>query len=225
MAHELRTPVTAIYGFARILATDHMEEFTTETREIVAAVERNARRLRILVEQILDERLLSEGKIQLNLAVCRMEDVANEVIAELAGEAAAGNVTLRVLSGTGVPSLSADADRIHQVVYNLTRNAIRFSPASSEIVIVVSRAGDGASVAVTDRGPGVPAEYRQKIFERFFRIPGQNEGSGTGLGLAIVRELALLHGGRAECRDNPGGGAVFCVTLPAVPPARPTPVP
>ena len=220
VAHDLKTPVTALYGYVRLLSEDHAAELSPDVREMLAAMDRNARRMRILVEQLLDVQLLEAGTVVLIAVPCEVGAVLSEAADEQQGEASRRGVTIRVETSPEVAAIVADPDRIHQIAYNLLRNALRFAPDASEVCVRVAAGPDGGlSFSVSDRGPGVPEGHREKVFERFYRMPGQAHHSGTGIGLSIVRELTALHGGSVRCAENPGGGALFTVALPAKPPA------
>jgi two-component system, OmpR family, sensor kinase len=116
------------------------------------------------------------------------------------------------------------ADDLHRLAGNLVENALIHTPPGTPVTVSVRRDGASAVLEVADRGPGVPPELRERIFERFARAGGDGTGRrGSGLGLAIVRAVADAHGGRVELRDAEGGGARFVVTLPAA--SAPAPAP
>ena len=112
-----------------------------------------------------------------------------------------------------LPAVPVDRQRINHVFSNLVSNAIKHSPVDGEITLSAMPTEDnGVEFSVTDQGPGIPEEYHTRIFERFFRVPGQAK-TGAGLGLSIAREITLSHGGRIGVRSPPGQGATFFVIL------------
>ena len=126
-------------------------------------------------------------------------------------------VRLAMAPPAGPLSARCDRDRIIQVLANLIENAIKFSPAGGEIVAAVRAEGaDRVSIDISDTGPGVPDEHKERIFSRFHQVgpPGTSSG-GVGLGLAICREIVAAHHGDLSVADHPDGGSVFSVTLPA----------
>ena len=130
---------------------------------------------------------------------------------------------LRVEAPAETLPLVADPDRIGNVLVNLVENATKYSPKGTRVTLGVEKKGDEIVFSVSDEGPGIPEKYRDKIFERFFRIPGPVTGprQGTGLGLAIAKKIVEEHGGRIWVESVDGKGSRFCFTLPAYDPAPP----
>ncbi len=121
----------------------------------------------------------------------------------------------RVVDELGSAAVLADPTGIRHVFMNLLTNAAKYGPAGSEIVLYAQRADEGfLRFGVRDSGPGVAPEHRQRIFEKFYRVPGQT-AKGTGLGLAVCREIVVAHGGSIACASAPGGGSDFYFLLPA----------
>ncbi|MST34927.1 hypothetical protein GHK86_19640, partial [Acidimicrobiaceae bacterium USS-CC1] len=116
-------------------------------------------------------------------------------------------------------TVSGDADRLGQVTANLLANAARYTPPGGTVQLAVTAESGVATVTVTDTGPGVAPEERERIFDRFVRGAAASGTAGSGIGLAVVRELVTAHGGQVRVTDGPGGGSRFVVTLPAVPAA------
>ena len=115
----------------------------------------------------------------------------------------------------GLPRVAVDRQRISHVFNNLIANAIRYSPVGGEILLGAARAEEGGvEFSVSDQGPGIPEEYHARIFERFFRVPGQTQ-KGAGLGLSIAREITVAHGGRIGVKSPPGRGSTFFAVLKA----------
>jgi signal transduction histidine kinase len=130
--------------------------------------------------------------------------------------AARQGVTVSVNVPPGLPWADADDDVILRVLVNLLDNAIQFSPADAavQVSVVWSQGQRMAECHVADRGPGIPPEYRERIFVKFFQMPGPRRQRGTGLGLPFSKLAVEAHGGRIWVEDNPGGGSVFVFTLP-----------
>jgi two-component system OmpR family sensor kinase len=206
-SHELRTPLTSILANLELLET----ELEGEDRELAGSALRSSQRMRRLVADLLLLARADAGRHGPRDAV----DLA-AVVREAAGEAAplAERHELEV-DAPGPVIVEGSADDLHRLVLNLIQNALVHTPAGTRVAVRL-REEDGALLEVEDDGPGVPAELRHRLFERFVRGHGDT-GGGSGLGLAIVRAVAETHGGSVAARERDGGGACFVVKLP---PAR-----
>jgi signal transduction histidine kinase len=132
---------------------------------------------------------------------------------EVAEAAATHGLKLTCETAPELPAVSVDRQRIQHVFSNLVNNAIKHSPAGSQIVLrAVSLTGNGVRCSISDQGPGVPGEFQTRIVDRFFRISGQTK-TGAGLGLSIAREITVAHGGRIGVKSAPGQGSSFIVVL------------
>jgi two-component system, NtrC family, sensor histidine kinase KinB len=134
-----------------------------------------------------------------------------------ADQATAQGVHIECALNLELPPVSVDRQRIHYVFANFITNAIKHSPAGGRIRIEAKKLDDcTVQFSVSDEGPGIPREYQGRIFDRFFRVPGQSQ-SGAGLGLSIAREIAVSHGGRIRVRSAPGQGSTFYLVLESAP--------
>jgi signal transduction histidine kinase len=224
VSHELRTPLTSIKAFAQILLDSPLDE-KTRTRHL-DIIDKETDRLTRLITDLLDLARIERREMSWTMADADLREVVSTAVAPLA--ASSRTQQIRVESADGQPlRVSVDADRIQQVVTNLVGNAMRFSLADGEIRIraeetAVSgprdgRTGQFAVVAVSDNGPGIALEERERIFTRFYRPPTDHAGrSGTGLGLAISREIVRHHGGEIWVESKLGFGSTFFFTLPLV---------
>lgn len=206
VSHELRTPLTAIRGALENLA----DSVPPKQRPALLSLEGEAERLGRLVDDLLrppdDGRLALAERRPVDLAA-----LAAATVALLTGRARRAGVTLEH-SGVA-PSVLGDRDRLKQALINLLDNALRATPPGGTVRVHVSRAAGAALVTVEDNGPGVPAELRERIWERGVRGAPDTAGS-AGLGLAIVREIVVAHGGRAYLEEAREGGARFVLELP-----------
>jgi two-component system sensor histidine kinase KdpD len=126
--------------------------------------------------------------------------------------------TVELDAPADLPAVLADASQVERVVANLVENAAKYSPAPGTIRLTACTHGDEVRLQVDDQGPGVPVEYGEEIFKKFYRLPGaQGAAPGTGLGLTISRRIVEAHGGRIWAENRPGGGARFTFTLPVAP--------
>jgi K+-sensing histidine kinase KdpD len=206
ISHELRTPLGGILtGATAVLRRDDLPAPLRDELEEVAAA---SRRLARLVSDMLDMARIEGGAIDLQLDDVDVRDALDAAIARLRLVSPQRRVEVHVAAGT--PEVRADWERLGQVIDNLLANADHFAPRGTAVTVSAEPDGDGAIVRVIDTGAGVPAELRQRIFERFVRGSG-----GTGLGLPIVRGLVTAQGGKVWLEEPaPGEGGRFAFSLP-----------
>jgi signal transduction histidine kinase len=216
-SHELRTPATAIGGFASLLE-QRWESFPEERRrEMVQRIAANARSLGAVVEDLLDFSLLDRREQALPTTPTDLEALVRGVVARLAPLFAAHVIDV---DAAPAPLVAGEQNALERVVTNLMTNAAKFSPPGSTVTISVASAPGGAAFVISDEGPGVPDEDRARIFTRFYRGSGEAvvQTRGVGIGLSVVLELVERLGGTVEVGDAPGGGARFTVWLPEAAP-------
>lgn len=218
VSHELRTPLTAIASASELLMTD--PEVPDAARRHLAIIERNADRLRTMVEDLLLVGRLDAGMLTLEPTELRVATLLAEAADEFSSAAERRSVTLRVEAPDDLV-VTADGRRLTEIVENLIGNAVKFTAAASEVVIRAATSSDGWVLEVADHGPGIPAVQRELVFERFVRAPDAERAGtpGAGLGLAIVKGLVGLHGGTASVHDAPGGGTLVRCEMPRLPDA------
>jgi len=227
LSHELRTPLNAVLGWAVLLRTTvaggggaggggagHLD-----IDHGLAVIERNARGLGKLIEDVLDVARVASGKFQLDRRPCDLAAITFQAADAVRLAAATAGVTLDVgvVPGGGSLAIVADAPRLTQAVLNLLGNALKFTPRGGSVMVTIARDGDRARVVVRDTGTGIPPDFLPFIFDRFKQA---GEGSarmvgGLGLGLTIVRHIVELHGGSATAWSaGEGRGATFTLELP-----------
>ena len=207
-SHELRTPLTSILANLELLET----ELEGEQREMAASALRSSRRMRRLVGDLLLLARADAGR-EAPRSPVDLAKVAHEAATEAGSLAPGDPVSVDAPEAIWVSGVEDD---LHRLVSNLVENALIHTPQGTPVTVAVRRQGDSAMLEVADRGPGVPANLRARVFERFSRGGGDAAPSGgSGLGLAIVQAVADAHGGTVELGEAEGGGARFTVTLPA----------
>ncbi len=211
VGHEMRTPLTALDGYLEGL----IDGVFTPEPEILGAASDELRRLRRLADDLSALSRAEEQRLDLHLAGADLADLARLAAGRLAPQFSDGNVTLTIHAAGPLP-VRADPDRITQVLTNIIGNALAATPAEGAVTVEARAAGQRAEVAVTDTGVGLAAEDLERVFERFYRAPGQpRRSSGSGIGLTIARSIAHAHGGEISASSaGPGGGATFVLTLP-----------
>jgi two-component system phosphate regulon sensor histidine kinase PhoR len=216
-SHELKTPLTSILGFAETLQDEGMP--ADQRAEFLEKIERNATRMRRLVDDLLDLSRIESGTWRPRLEAISIERCAWRAWEELGG-ADERRLTLEVDAGPA-PDARADPSALDQILRNLLDNAMRYAPPGSAIRVTSRPAGGRVRVAVSDLGPGIPLGQRERVFERFWRVdPGRSRAEGgTGLGLSIVRHLVAAHEGSVGIEGEPGAGTTVWFTLPGATPA------
>ncbi len=213
-SHEIRTPAAIIRASAEVL---EREDLVTEGgRPLVADMVAEADRLGRLVDDLLALDASDRGTLTLDRQPTDLVGLAAETSARARPLATERGVAVDA-PGRGQPIVAdVDRDRLIQVLLVLIDNATRHAPAGTAVTVGVVRAGSTVEIHVDDRGPGVPRNARDAIFEPFARLPGGGtpRGSGSGLGLAIARRIVELHGGSIRVTDAPAGGARFTIALP-----------
>jgi two-component system, OmpR family, phosphate regulon sensor histidine kinase PhoR len=224
VSHELRTPLSLIKGYVETLIDGARNDPEVAPR-FLQTIDRNAERLRLLIEDLLTISELESGRIKLNLQAVALVPIVAKVLEDFKSRAEAKST--RLINQAPDLAVRADIDRLEQVLGNLVDNAIKYGRTNGTVT-VGGRAMDGGQVEifVQDDGPGVPREALERIFERFYRVDKarSREQGGTGLGLAIVKHIVQSHGGRVWAVSEPGRGATFSLVLPQDPGALQPPL-
>lgn len=214
ISHELRTPLQSILGFSEIGSLRARNE--PRLAELFADVHRAGQRMLSLVNDLLDLSKIERGAAPFLPERLDLRPLTAEVARELAPLLAARQLSLALVLGERELVVLADPVRLQQLLRNLLANAIRFSPEEGHIELTAWLDGDDVRVDVADRGPGIPPDELESIFEAFVQSSAtRHAGGGTGLGLAICRRIAATHGGRVWASNRPDGGAVVSLSLPA----------
>ncbi|NMC12197.1 MAG: GAF domain-containing protein [Chloroflexi bacterium] len=214
LVHDLRSPMSAVLG-----ALDVIQEYTRGTgdNQLYRAVEiadHGAQRALRLVEAMLDIAQLEMDKEKLNLEPVDLTALAVEVIGEFTSQCNSYGLTLHTNLADGCSPVQADPLKVSRILANLLDNAVKYTPKGGEIGLSTSSVGDEVHVSVFDTGPGIPPEYREKIFQRFSQVPGQiGRRRGSGLGLAFCKLAVEAQGGRIWVENTENGGSRFVFTL------------
>ncbi len=209
LAHEIRTPLTAIEGYAENL----LDEVPEEQREELAVILRNARRLSRLVKDLQTlSRLELQGIPPEEFEEIDLQEVVSAAIDLMRPKFEEKNLLLRL--DLQEARIRGHFDHLLRALVNLLDNAVKFSPEGGMVEVGLSR-GEGVwGLVVKDQGPGISPSEKERIFERFYR-GRRGDKQGTGLGLSIVKHIVLAHGGRVEVESEPGAGATFRLVFPA----------
>jgi heavy metal sensor kinase len=217
-SHELRSPTAILRTEADVtLSREHRTE--EEYRESMLIVQDAARRLTRVVDDLFFLARADGGHPLMHPAPLYLDEVVRDTVRTVRSLADRKGVQVEISSMVEAP-LRGDPDLLGRALLNLLDNAIKHSPEGAGVEVALGRSGDGLEIAVTDHGPGIPAEARSRVFERFFRVDSARSRaessltSGAGLGLAISRSIIEMHGGRLDLRTSRPGETVFTLSLP-----------
>jgi signal transduction histidine kinase len=217
-SHELRSPLTAVQGFAELLMLER-ERLSPKQAETVEVILDNSRHLVRLLNDLLDLARSNAGRLTIKPVLVEPSQLVEESVRTMRGQIEGKRQTLSERIEPDLPPVNADADRIRQVLVNLLTNANEYCPEGADIEVEARSVDTEVEIAVIDDGPGIQDEQVGHIFERFTRGEAgltQRVG-GTGLGLAISKSLVELHGGSIWVESAPGAGSTFRFRLPATP--------
>lgn len=212
VSHELRSPLTSVKGYTSLLLNRWERLRDEQKRLMLEQVNQDADRVTRLITELLDFSRLETGRLVLRRQRVDLAELARQVVEKV--RMAEPRLDCRLEFPEGLPRVLADPDKIEQVLTNLVENAAKYG--SPEGMAITASVSDGhVTVAVSDRGAGIPPRVLPHVFDKFFRGP-DTKPSGTGLGLWISKGLVEAHGGRMEVASTPGQGSTFSFTLPLV---------
>jgi len=220
VSHELRTPMTSIKGYADLLLMGGAGAVSEPQQRFLAIIKTNADRLSELVNDLLDISRIDRGTIKLSFQLLDVTDTINTTLSHLTGRIANDHKAMTVKADIepNLPPVSADFDKLVQILNNLADNAFNYTYEGGAVTLRAYQEGDWVVMSVSDTGVGIPPENQERVFERFFRDESNQlvmETSGTGLGLAIVQDYVKMHNGRIDFESIVGEGTTFYVRLPA----------
>ena len=217
VSHDFRTPLTSIRMFVETLRENRVDDVQKRER-ILALLTQETERLSTLIDRLLDFARLEAGRMRYVPKPLDVAEVVHDVVARFESRTVAHDVELRVNVAPDLPTLMGDADALGEVLQNLIDNAFKYTGPTKRIAVDVRRDGAGVELAVTDNGQGIERIHHRRIFDSFYRVDDRlsRATEGTGLGLALTRHIVHAHGGRIRVESEPGKGARFIVTLPAM---------
>lgn len=216
VSHELRTPITSIKGALGLLAGGVGGVLPPQAQDLLDIARRNCERLGLLIDDLLDMEKIESGKMVFSLRALDLLPLVEQVVDGTSAYAGQFGVTFRIAGMIPGARVKADPDRLAQVLTNLLSNAAKFSPRDTTVEVSLERREGKIRVAVRDQGPGVPVDFRPRIFERFAQADGSEarRKGGTGLGLSISRAIVERLGGLLDFESREGEGTTFYFELP-----------
>jgi PAS domain S-box-containing protein len=214
VSHELRAPLTSIYGFAETLLREDVAFGDEERRMFLGYIASEAQRLTAIVDALLSVARLEAGDLQVQFAPTDLREVVSDVVQDAERELANGRRFVLQIPDEPLDA-STDRDKVRQILANLVDNAVKFSPKGGTVTVAARKTHDAVQVRVVDEGSGVPQSEQERIFRKFYRAERVGDAAGgTGLGLFIARGLASAMGGRVWVDSDTGQGGCFVFELP-----------
>ncbi|WP_084032127.1 sensor histidine kinase [Desulfonatronum lacustre] len=218
VSHELRTPLTSISGPISLLLGGALGELPESARKMLEVAHKNSLRLANLINDLLDMEKIAAGKMPFELSTQEVMPMVEQAVHLSQPHAAQYQVKLSLVERADGVQVRVDGQRLQQILTNFLSNAAKFSPKDGSVQVGVKKLDGQVRIRVSDDGPGIPTEFRSRIFQKFSQADSSDtrQKGGTGLGLAIAKELAEKMGGRVDFESEHGQGSIFYVDLPLV---------
>ena len=213
VAHEFRTPLTSLRMAIHLCAEETAGPLTEKQADLMFAARQDCERLQSIVDDLLDLSRIQSGRLELSCGSVAPKDLVKTVLDEHRSHAGAAGIDLVGTAGEHLPEVRVDRERVQLVLSNLVANALKHTPRGGSVAVTAVEGEGFVRFEVRDTGPGIPPEYHDRIFEKFFRVPGA-PADGVGLGLYLAREIIEAHGGRIGLESAPGVGSRFWFTVP-----------
>lgn len=212
ISHELKTPIASIKLSSKLLEDNRIGELNTEQKHLVNTIKNDSERLLKITSEVLNMAQVETGKIQLNFQEVEPKQIIQYAIEALKFQADQKNIRIKTELTEALPKVNADLEKTAWVMVNLLNNAIRYSPENEKVIIKSYVRNSYVEFSVCDFGKGIEPQYQDKIFDKYFQVPGSK--SGSGLGLSIAKEFILAQKGNIHLNSEPGKGTTFIFQLP-----------
>lgn len=214
VSHELKTPLAASDLSIKLLEDERINQLTPDQQDLVNTIKGNNQRMLKILSELLNMSQVETGRIKMTLEQVDLKTVIENSMEAVMPVAAQKQLALLNQANMLLPLVEADKDKLIWVLNNFLSNAITYAPVGSSISVDAYRNGNEINVSVKDQGPGIEEKYQEKIFERYFQVPGRSDAKGSGIGLAISKEFISAMGGRVWVKSELGQGSTFGFTLP-----------
>jgi signal transduction histidine kinase len=215
ISHELKTPISAIKMSLKLLEDHRIGQMNSEQRQLLSNMEDDTRRLMNITTELLDMAQAETGKISLNFGVSPPKNIVDYALNAVKSIGEQKEIRFNIGYDPNLGEVRADLDKTTWVLTNLLSNAIKYSRQGNSIELNIQERGHEIEFSVRDHGQGIEEKYRNRIFERYFKVPGENfEKAGTGLGLAIAKDFIEAQSGKIGLESEIGLGSRFYFTLP-----------
>jgi signal transduction histidine kinase len=220
VSYELRSPLTNIIGFVHLLADPATGPLAAKQREYLDYITVSSNTLLALINNILDLATIDAGRMQLNLGSVDIRETMQAAAEGVQDRLVSAGIALDIRSPADIGSFIADGRRVRQILFNLLANAVSFSPGGATVTLLAARRGDEVAFSVSDKGPGIPPDVLEKVFNWFETHSLGSQHRGPGIGLSLVRSFVELHGGTVTIASVVGQGTTVTCSFPAVAAAR-----
>jgi NtrC-family two-component system sensor histidine kinase KinB len=214
VSHQLKSPLTSIRMAIHLLLEEKIGTLNAQQAELLVAARDDSVRLHSILNNLLDISRMESGKAKLNYGPISPAEMVFNAVEACRPEAKDRGLTLQTEVPDDVPDVWADPAQINHVFANLMSNAMKYTAAGGQVKVRAQADDRAVTFEVSDTGSGIPRQYLEHVFERFFQVPGQETGKGVGLGLAIVKEIVEAHGGSVHAESRVGEGSTFSFSLP-----------
>lgn len=214
VSHQLKTPLTSIRMAIHLLLEEKIGGLNEKQADLLVTAREDSERLLEIIEDLLDISRIESGHMRMNIEEVSPIDWVSEVVETYKCEARDKGIMLEIELPQHLPGVAADVVQMTHVLGNLITNALQYTPVGGKVTITAKASDEHLYFSVIDTGKGIPKKYQEKIFEKFFRVPGQPEHQGEGLGLSIAKEIVKAHHGNIKVESVEGKGSTFTFSLP-----------
>lgn len=214
ISHELKTPLASSDFSLKLLEDERTGKLNDEQKELVQNLKDDNGRLLKILSELLDLSQVESGRLQLDMDAITPVNIVERSLDAVLNSARQKNISIKTNTESNLPLIKADKEKTSWVLINLLNNAIKYSPADTEITITMKQDNSMVLFIVTDQGNGIEEKYLARIFDRYFKVPGPGVFGSTGLGLAICKEFMEAQGGTIQAQSIAGKGSVFSFSLP-----------
>ena len=214
VSHQLKTPLTSVRMALHILLEEKIGSLTPKQADVLIAAREDSERLHEIIDNLLDISRIESGKMEMDIKPVSPGELVLNAAESFRSTAKDNGVNLTSDLPEDLPNVMADTTQITHVFANLISNALKYTPSQGTITISAQTDKEQVRFGVSDTGKGIPSQYLDQVFDRFFRVPGQEMETGTGLGLSIVKEIVEAHNGAVNAKSTDGEGSTFSFTLP-----------
>lgn len=212
VSHEFKTPISSMKMSLQLLENENVGSLNKEQKQLLESITEDTDRLLKITSELLNLAQVESGNMQLNISAVNTADIVRNALEATKTQAEQKNIKIDISIADHLPEIQADSQKTTWVLINLLSNAIRYSYDNSVVHLSLLKENNNVKFLVKDSGTGISEKYQNKIFERYFRVPGTQK-EGTGLGLAICKEFIEAQGGSIEVESEPGTGSTFSFTL------------
>jgi signal transduction histidine kinase len=214
VSHELKTPLASSDFSLKLIEDERIGKLSSEQKELIQNLKADNQRMLRILSELLNMSQVESGKIQLNIVKADVYQIIESSLAAVSASAKEKEIIIEQDIAADITTINADAEKLVWVLNNFLTNAIKFSPSPDKIKVEIKQTENSVSFAVKDNGPGIEEKYLNRIFDRYFQVPGRSDKKGSGIGLAICKDFIEAMGGKIWVKSQYGEGSIFGFDLP-----------